>query len=377
MSRIEVDLRVRRDRFVLEAAFASGGPWLGVVGPSGAGKSTLLEAIAGLIPSSGRVEVDGTLLQDGAAGLAMPAQERRTGFVFQGEALFPHLTVTGNLNFGMPDPLQVGAGSRFKEVVEVLDLEGYLDRYPPFLSGGQRRRVAVGRALLRGPRLLLLDEPLTGLDPALRTRVLDYLARCKARFDLPALLVSHHLEDVLSLADDLLVLEGGSVSARSRPNELSAGSERRLLATLLGFENIVDGVVAAVDPVGGPVQAEAAGGMRCTLPYEPLEPGDTLRFGLRAEDILLAARHPGPMSARNILTGRILALVPRGPLALVEVDCGIPLVAKVTAAAVSELGLKIGETVWVVFKTYACHYLDPPPGGADIEKGGPLPGAAL
>jgi molybdate transport system ATP-binding protein len=369
VSRIEVDLRLRRDRFALEAAFTTDGPWLGVVGPSGAGKSTLLEAIAGLVPSEGRISVDAHLLQDGAAGLARPARERRTGFVFQGEALFPHLSVTGNLNFGMPDPLQIGPGSRFREVVEVLDLDDCLDRYPPFLSGGQRRRVALGRALLRAPRMLLLDEPLTGLDPALRTRVLDYLARCKARFDLPTLLVSHHLEDVLNLADDLLVLESGSVSAQIRPVGLSTVSERQLLAGLLGFENIVTGRIASVDPDGGTVLAETDGGARFVLPFTPLEPGAPVRFGVRAEDILLAARHPGPTSARNTLAGRIVGLVPRGPLVLVEVDCGVPLVAKVTRAAVVELGLKTGDVVWAVFKTYACHYLDQPTGGVPAPRG--------
>jgi molybdate transport system ATP-binding protein len=369
VSRIEVDLRLRRDRFALEAAFTTDGPWLGVVGPSGAGKSTLLEAIAGLVPSEGRISVDAHLLQDGAAGLARPARERRTGFVFQGEALFPHLSVTGNLNFGMPDPLQIGPGSRFREVVEVLDLDDCLDRYPPFLSGGQRRRVALGRALLRAPRMLLLDEPLTGLDPALRTRVLDYLARCKARFDLPTLLVSHHLEDVLNLADDLLVLESGSVSAQIRPAGLSTGSERQLLAGLLGFENIVTGRIASVDPDGGTVLAETDGGARFVLPFTPLEPGAPVRFGVRAEDILLAARHPGPTSARNTLAGRIVGLVPRGPLVLVEVDCGVPLVAKVTRAAVVELGLKTGDVVWALFKTYACHYLDQPTGGVPAPRG--------
>jgi molybdate transport system ATP-binding protein len=372
VSRVTVDLRVRRDSFLLEAAFAAEGPWIGVVGPSGAGKSTLLEAVAGLIPSAGDLTVDGTVLQDRAGLTDLPARERRVGFVFQGEALFPHLSVAGNLGFGMPDPTRTGPGGFFDEVVRVLDLGDLLHRGPLTLSGGQRRRVALGRALLREPRLLLLDEPLTGLDPALRTRVLDYLARCRSRFEVPALLVSHQLEDVLGLCDDLVVIEGGVVTARTRPSELTMGEGRALLAHLIGFENVLEVTVTAVDLPGATVRAEGPGDFEVVLPSAVTRTGERLRFGVRAEEILLAANHPGPTSARNTLPGRIRSIVPRGQLMLVEVDCGLPILSKITRSAAEELALKPGDPVWVLFKTHACHYLDPPTGGVPPPAADPV-----
>jgi len=359
MSDLHLDLKAFRCGFTLEVAIESDGPWVGVVGPSGAGKSTLLDAVAGLVPSIGTVRIGSKVLQDTTHGISLPVRERRCGYVFQGEALFPHLTVAVNLAFGMRDRGQIAAQERFTEVVEVLDLGTLLDRRPPILSGGERQRVALARALLSEPVVLLFDEPLTGLDPALRERVLDYLARARARFAHPTLFVSHRLEDVLALSDHVVVLEQGRVAAAGDARTLLTGAHRSALSRLIGFENVFEVEVTGIDADAGTVREKSAGLFQVVLPPGRVSTGDRVRVGVRAEDVLLAAEHPGRTSARNLIPGTLVSLTPRGGLTLVEVDCGIPLVAKVTPAAVSDLGLAPGGKVWCLFKAHSCHYLEP------------------
>lgn len=196
--------------FRLQARFQTDGRVTALFGPSGSGKSTVLALIAGLLrPLQGRIRLGERLLVDTATGVWLPAEQRRVGVVFQDLRLFPHLTVRQNLRFGsgrrgaLPIP--------FARVVQILELEGLLERKPHALSGGQQQRVALGRALLRGPDLLLLDEPLTSLDAPLKERILTYLERVFAEWRLPTLLVSHDPAEVRRLASQVVVLVQGQV----------------------------------------------------------------------------------------------------------------------------------------------------------------------
>ncbi len=359
MSRLQIDVAVHRAGFSLEVAVQSDGPWLGIVGPSGAGKSTVLDAVAGLVPSLGTIRVDGIEFQDTAEDRLLSIQQRRTGYVFQGEALFPHLNVASNLGYGMEEPQLAVEQQLLEEVIGVFDLKDLLDRRPPTLSGGERRRVALGRALLRQPRLLLLDEPLTGLDMMLRERILDYLARCRTRFSVPALFVSHQLEDVLSLTDHVLILGDGRVRASGNPHELLAGDHRDAVSHLLGFENVFEARVIEVNRTAGTVAAQVIDGPILHLPPGRVEQGQVVRVGIRAEDIILATQPPGPTSARNVCQGTVSALIPRGNLVLVEISCGVSVVSKITPASAEELSLESGSQVWFLAKTHSCHYLEP------------------
>ncbi len=359
MSHLHLHLSAHRAGFTLRIDVETDGPWLGIVGPSGSGKTTLLDSVAGLLPSVGTVRVGTEVLQDTDRQISLNPRQRQVGYVFQGEALFPHMTVASNLTFGMSDPLDADRTDHYREVTSVLDLEALETRTPLTLSGGERRRVALGRALLRSPRLLLLDEPLTGLDPGLRERVLDYLARCKARFKTPSLLVSHRLEDVLALADHIVVIDEGSVRAQGDPHDLVAGEHRAALTHLLGFENVLEATVSDVNVRAGTVVARIEGGPDIYLPVGNVSTGQQVQIGIRAEDIILAAEQPGPTSARNLCEGTITSLTPRGSLVLAEIDCGVPVVAKITPASAEELSLKAGSRVWFLFKTHSCHYLEP------------------
>ncbi len=192
-----------------------------VFGPSGAGKTSLLEAVAGLRrPESGRIVLSGRVLDDAAAGVRVPPRQRAVGYVTQDDSLFPHLSVAGNLRYGAGRGAARKASLGEDRIVETLGLAALLDRSPATLSGGERRRVALGRALLSAPEILLLDEPLSGLDRPLKERVLEHLLKIKVAFPLPILYVTHEAAEVVALADEVVVLERGRIAGRGRPGEL-------------------------------------------------------------------------------------------------------------------------------------------------------------
>ncbi|MBY0447922.1 MAG: ATP-binding cassette domain-containing protein [Hyphomonadaceae bacterium] len=208
----EVDVRAAAGAFRLDARFATPARRVALVGPSGAGKSTLLDVIAGLLaPEAGLVRVAGVTLHDSRAGLALPAAARGLGYVFQQPSLFPHCSVLANLRYGARHALQHLTSEA--EIVALLGLEPLLHRSPGKLSGGEAKRVALARALLRGPRALLLDEPFAGLDAAHRDAFAPLLGQILARFATPVLLVSHDAAEVEALCEDVIRMEAGRVIA--------------------------------------------------------------------------------------------------------------------------------------------------------------------
>ena len=217
------DVRLSLAEFTLEVDVTVRGRVTALFGPSGAGKTSLLEVVAGLRrPQRGRVEVAGRVLADPATGQWVPPERRRVGYVPQEGALFPHLSVRANLLYGHRAASRAGSGGRpsfaLGSVVDTLEIGPLLDRPGVHgLSGGERQRVALGRALLTGPELLLLDEPLAGLDAGLKARVLPYLARVRDEFAVPMLLVTHAPSEVMALCDEVVVLERGRVVAQEAP----------------------------------------------------------------------------------------------------------------------------------------------------------------
>ena len=210
---LRVSLLKRRREFTLAASFAAPTPGLiALFGRSGSGKTTLIEMIAGLLPpDEGEVQLTGTVLTDTRAGIAVAPERRRIGYVFQDSRLFPHLSVAGNLRYGMQRARSMPHAIHFEEVVDLLGLGALLGRRPHELSGGERQRVALGRALLSQPQLLLLDEPLASLDVARREEVLPYLERLRDWLSIPMVYVSHQFDEVLRLATYIVLLEEGRV----------------------------------------------------------------------------------------------------------------------------------------------------------------------
>lgn len=209
---IEIALEHSQGEFTLQAEIAARGRVLALCGASGAGKTTVLNVVAGLVaPKRGRIVVDGVTLLDRACGVDLPPRERQVGYVFQDLRLFPHLSVAGNLRYGQRFRRRAPGGASFEAVAALLGIERLLARRPDGLSGGEKQRVAIGRALLANPRLLLLDEPLTALDDGRRQEILALIEKLRDAFAVPIIFVSHRASEVERLASDVAVLEAGKV----------------------------------------------------------------------------------------------------------------------------------------------------------------------
>lgn len=349
---LELDVTVHRGTFRLTARASA--PVPGVVaafGRSGAGKSTLIDAIAGLTPATGTIRLGDTLWLDSAAGIRVPPERRRIGYVFQDARLFPHLDVLGNLRYGLRRTREATHYATLDELVALLGLEALLPRRPPSLSGGERQRVALGRALLSQPRLLLLDEPLAALDAARRDEVLPYLERLRDRWAVPMVYVSHRYDEVLRLATHLWLLDDGCVAASGTPACTSLDPR---LGRVLGPElhgAVVEMQVEAVDAATG-LATLALGEARLRLALPNAVRGARARLHVPARDVVIAVEAPRGLSIRNELRGTLERLDDEGPDAVVA-TIGVGdarLLARVTRAAVVDLGLRPGLGVWALVK---------------------------
>ena len=355
---IEVDLRHRFAEQTLDIRFTVPSPGVtALFGRSGAGKSTTLMAIAGLLrPDTCRIVVDGEVLADSAAAIFLPPERRRVGLVFQDARLFPHMSVANNLRYGMrrAPPGPIG----FDEVVDLLGIAGLMSRRPHTLSGGERQRVAIGRALLSQPRLLLLDEPLSGLDGARKAEILPYLARLKAALRLPMLYVSHAPDEVLRLADTLVLIKDGHVVGAGPVTEVAARGD-------LPFSRRDDAGALLIGHVLGHEAARGltrinGGGAIWLVPLLDLPVGTPCRIRIPAREVILAARSPEAISVQNIVPGtlRHIAAEPTRHSALVEI--ALPdgaLLARVTPDAITRLGLHEGGPVLALVKSTAIEVL--------------------
>ncbi len=220
---LEVQLRRQQGAFTVDAAFSVGDRGVtALFGPSGAGKTSIVNMVAGLIrPDAGRIALNGHCLFDSAGGVDLPPEKRRVGYVFQDGRLFPHLSVRSNLAYGLRIQPKAERYVEFDQVVDLLGLAPLLERRPAKLSGGEKQRVAIGRALLCSPALLLMDEPLASLDGARKAEVMPFISRLCREFSTPILYVSHLLDEISCLADHLVLIKDGRVSAWGRFEELS------------------------------------------------------------------------------------------------------------------------------------------------------------
>ena len=350
---LSVSLTKRRSGFALQVAFDA--PVPGVValfGRSGCGKSTTVDLIAGLLdPDEGHVRLDGDTLVDTRERVSVRAEHRRIGYVFQDSKLFPHLSVAGNLRYGLKRVRDGGARIGFDEVVALLGLAPFLARRPHQLSGGERQRVALGRALLSQPRLLLLDEPLASIDAARREEVLPYLEALRDRLSIPMVYVSHQFDEVLRLATHVVLLDAGHVVAQGSPGDVSLRPELRAIVGPETVGAVLDGTIVGVDAASRLAELRLGHGtLRINAPDATV--GASVRVQLPARDVILATAPPHGLSVRNAIEGVIDDVIEDDDDArLVRVDIGGAFVlSRVTVAAVNALGLKKGAAVWVLIK---------------------------
>jgi molybdate transport system ATP-binding protein len=349
---LEFDARCRLGSFSLDARFSSDARVTALFGRSGAGKSTVLNLIAGLArPDSGRIAVDGRTLYDAAAGIDLPPHGRHIGYVFQEGRLLPHLTVRHNLQYGALFAKGRQPVLGFAQAVELLGLGELLERRPGALSGGEKQRVAIGRALLASPRMLLLDEPLAALDAPRKAEILYYVERLRDEIGIPIVYVSHSLEEVIRLADAMVLMSDGTVLAAGPVREMTSRVELRPYLGRHEGGAVIEGRVVGQDLESGLARVEFAGGALEVPDVEAL-PGEAVRIRIRARDVSLALERPSGLSIRNILAGTISGLAQGEGTSLdVSLDlAGTPLIARITRKSARELGLRPGLTVYALIK---------------------------
>jgi len=346
---IEVDVQFRRDTFALNAAFRANSEGVtAIFGRSGSGKTTLINLLAGLEqPDTGRIAIDGTVLFDSDASIDIPPEQRRLGYVFQDGRLFPHMTVQRNLVYGRRGAL---SDAEFNMIVRLLDLAPLLDRRPGTLSGGEKQRVAIGRALLAQPKLLLMDEPLASLDAGRKAEILTYIERLREEVRLPIVYVSHSSDEIVRLADTLVLLSDGAVAAVGPLEDLMSRLDLRPLTGRYEAGAVIPATVAHTQPETQLTELEFPGGT-LLVPATDLPVGHELRVRVRARDVSLALAPPDGISTLNILRGTVTEIGDgSGPLVDVLVDIGCPIWARVSRHAVQALNIQVGNEIYALIK---------------------------
>ena len=371
--------------FLLDVEFTAEPGITILFGASGSGKTTILQCIAGLLkPDEGRIVAGDEVVFDSESRVDVAVSKRNTGYVFQNLALFPHFTVEQNIHYGLDGFSREERERRTQAVLESFHIPHLLHRKPDEISGGEHQRVALARSLVTDPRVLLLDEPLSALDEVIKSKIMDDLRAWNEARNIPIIYVTHGRREVFSLGERVVALERGKVIAEGTPQDVLAAPRHEMLAQLAGFENIFDSTVVA--------QYESHGTMACRLerrvtakqhdgpslevgdprsagylsdikslelevPLVRVERGAGVRIAIRAGDILISTQSPQALSARNVFIGKLVALNRVGVMVVAEVDCGVPFTVDITPSAVESLGLKVGQDVWLIVKTYSCHLL--------------------
>ncbi len=359
--------RIRKQRrsagassFVLDVSIEASPGITILFGASGAGKSTLLDCVAGLAqPDEGRIVSGGNVLFDSARGIHVPPPKRQTAYVFQTLALFPHLSAEDNVAYGLRNLPELEKRERVGAILKAFHVEKLRKQRPFEISGGEKQRIALARSLVTEPRVLLLDEPLTGLDAELKAAIVDDLRAWNAAKGIPILYVTHSREEVDALGERVIALDNGRVVSAGAPMEVLDAPRRKKLAQAAGFENLLSATVLDLREADG-VMRVRLGESACEIevPLGYAAAGSRVQVAVRAGDILLATERPHGLSARNVMEGRIVSLEQRGTMVIARVDCGVAFVAHITPGAVRALELTAGRPVWLVLKTHSCHLVD-------------------
>jgi molybdate transport system ATP-binding protein len=351
---LSVDVRATFGDFALDARFDVDAQLTALFGRSGAGKTVLVNILAGLAtPTEGLVKIGDRVLFDSNAGINLPPEKRQVGYVFQEGRLFPHFSVRSNLTYGMVAKSDVSQGYGLNDVVDLLDLGSLLSRRPRDLSGGEKQRVAIGRALLAAPKLLLMDEPLASLDVAHKNEILPFIERLRDEMGLPIVYVSHAMEEVVRLSDAMVLLSDGKVAAVGPVEDLTSRLDLRPLTGRYEAGAVVAVRVAGKDEVFGLTELAFAGN-RLRVPRLDLPLGTEIRVRIRARDVALSLEPPTGISILNMFEGVVSEIdTGDGPQVDVLVDVGVSLIARVTRRSIHELGLTPGSRVCALIKAVA------------------------
>ena len=355
-STLEVDVQRRLGQMALEAQFTCEAAGItALFGRSGAGKTSLVNMLAGLLtPDRGRIRLGADTLFDSSKKIDLPIERRRLGYVFQEGRLFPHLSVRSNLTYGLK---RVPKGERHIEldqVIALLDIERLLERRPNTLSGGEKQRVALGRALLANPKLLLMDEPLAALDQPRKDEILPFIEQLRDETALPIVYVSHSMQEIVRLADTLVLMSAGRVEAVGSVEDLTSRLDLRPLTGLYEAGAVLTTTVAGQDKAFGLTELRFAGG-RLRVPHLNLPLGRSLRIRIRARDVSIALTKPENTSILNMIECSVKAISEENsPQVDLQLDAaGAAIWARITARSCRALGLRPGIKVFALIKSVA------------------------
>ena len=352
---LAVDVTHRFGSFLLEAHFVSDGRLTAFFGRSGSGKTSLINIIAGVVrPDRGRIVLDDTTLVDTDRGVFVAKYRRRVGYVFQEGRLFPHLTVRQNLLFGRWFTPPRERHVTLDQVLDLLDIGQLLDRRPGSLSGGEKQRVAIGRALLTSPRLLLMDEPLASLDDSRKDEILPFIERLRDEARVPIVYVSHSLPEVARLATTVVVFQDGRIMATGSPTDVLGRADVLAPYVLSEAGVLIEATVCGHDRAFGLTALQSRAGL-FQAPHLDLPIGTPVRIRVRARDVMIATARPDGLSALNVLSGVVRALdATADGLVEVGLDCGgVRLAARLTRKSIATLRLAPGREVYAVIKSVA------------------------
>lgn len=345
---LSLDITLQQGDFSLQATLDIGPGITVLTGPSGAGKSTLAGVIAGATrPDSGNISLGKTIFFNASTWL--PPQRRKLGYVLQDSLLFPHLSIRSNLLYGHDK----AAPFSLDDVASTLDITDLLDRSPHQLSGGERRRVALGRAILTNPSLLILDEPLANLDAPRRAAILPMVEQLRDRFDLPILYVTHSWDEIIRLADTLVLMENGRITAQGPLADVLTGQAGPAAMGIDGA--VIEAQVSEHLPEAGLTKLETASGPLFISQISEA-PKNQVRLFINAGDVALALARPDDISVQNILSATVEAIDPQTPPVvhvLLRLADGQALRARITPRAVAVLNLQPGLHVHALVKSVA------------------------
>lgn len=351
---VEVDITIPRKQFELQLKQQFDRGITGIFGPSGSGKTSLLQAIAGLTkPASGSIVLEGSTLFHHQDKINQPVEKRQIGYVFQEGRLFPHLSVYQNLNYGY----RAGSSVAFDEVIDLLQLRPLLNSKPHQISGGERQRTALGRSLLASPKILLLDEPFSAVDTRLRSQILPFILKVQQQVQIPILVVSHDLPDLLKLTHTLCILQRGQCLGHGVYFDLIKSQSTR---PILGSENVVNAIDVTLGQGADPgvlIGKSPTSNVSIRCEHGALVPGDQVKVFIKAQDIALSLHQVENTTIQNQLPGTVIDIVDLEQSKLCRIDAGVKLLVKITTQSQQRLQLKPGSKVWCLFKSVAVDVL--------------------
>lgn len=355
---LSLDVQLQRGSFDLEASFSLDKPVTGLFGSSGSGKSTLLNLVAGLArPDNGWLKLGDKHLFHSKKNINLSPNKRDIGVVFQDSQLFPHLSVTKNLLYGYKRTAKKQRRFEITEIVDLLEIGHLLKKRPFQLSGGEKQRVGLGRALLASPQFLLLDEPLASLDQGLKRQILPFLKRVKDELALPMVYISHSMEEILHLTDHLIVINKGRILGAGHFYDVIKTETVRGVADSMGLENIVKVNIIGFDINSGHTIAEIQGHILLLPLTDRFSIGNCCYISIRSSEIAIARHHIEHISIQNQLKGKILGFTKNVNCVALHVDIGTPLIVDITPKAFAQLALTQGEDIHCLIKTQSFAFL--------------------